>query len=166
MADGNKADLNFPVKGRSDSAEHAQRVTLVVGIFEETDNRSRGSDKFGKLPLAETSFGPQFIDFSGDLIIGPRFLQGRNPVGAAFIVAAVHDLHGVASWFAFFGHTVLLLVRVAFRVFAEPLIRRYGPVNLFGRNPLFFYEAMRDYGGDVFVKEIEHAIVHRSKPDA
>src|SRR5262249_50562765 len=59
-----------------------------------------------------------------------------------------------------------LLVRVAFRGLGEAPFRRDGAVAFPGSDPPLFRVALGNHGGDILMKEIEHAVVHRTEADA
>jgi hypothetical protein len=51
-------------------------------------------------------------------------------------------------------------MRMTARALDKALLGRDGTVNILGRNPLLFREAVRNHGGYVLMKEIKHAIIY------
>jgi hypothetical protein len=57
-------------------------------------------------------------------------------------------------------------MRVAPWVFDKALPGRDGTVDVLGRNPLLFREAVGNHGGNILMKKLKHAIVHAPDADA
>ena len=64
-------NLHAAIQGSGDAVKHRQRVALIIRVFEPTDDRGRGTDKFSQLSLTKTSLYPQSGDFAGNVIVGP-----------------------------------------------------------------------------------------------
>jgi len=82
------------------SVEHGQGVTFVFGVFEPADDRRRGADEFGELPLTEPGLGSQSGDFARYVILRSSPLQGGHPLRLALVIAAVKNLHRIGCRFS------------------------------------------------------------------
>jgi ribosome-binding protein aMBF1 (putative translation factor) len=107
---GYKTNLNTLLKGRSDSIEHGEGMTLVISVFETTNHGSGGSDQLSQLTLRQPFSDSNRRYLTSDVIIGPRLFQSREACWISRVIASMNNCDGIRCRLPFcFSHNDYLL---------------------------------------------------------
>lgn len=94
-----ETDLEAPIEGGGDPAEHGHGMPFVVGALEAADGGGLRPDEFCELALGEAGGGAEVVDLLRDIEVGALFFEHLEHLRVALAEAVVEDLDGVGRGF-------------------------------------------------------------------